>query len=72
MPLEGHPLTAPIDLRDVLRVGLDNDPDAIAVATAAGSDDVASLNPTGTLDRVELMRQAEEHLHLHPHGLGVG
>jgi long-chain acyl-CoA synthetase len=32
--------------------------------------DEMPLNPTGKLDRVELKRQAEEHLH--PHGLGIG
>ena len=31
MPLEGRPLDAPVDLRDVLRVGLDTGPDAVAI-----------------------------------------
>ncbi len=34
MPLEGRPLTAPVDLRDALRVGLDADPDEVAIAQA--------------------------------------
>ena len=54
MPLEGHPLSAPVDLRHVLRVGRDTDPDAIAVVTA----------------NVELKRQAEQHLHPHGLGVG--
>ena len=31
MPLEGRLLDAPVDLRDLLRVGLDTEPDAVAV-----------------------------------------
>ncbi len=34
MPLEGHPLAAPVDLRDLLRVGLDTEPGAVAVSSA--------------------------------------
>ena len=34
MPLEGRPLAAPVDLRDLLRVGLDTEPDAVAVSSA--------------------------------------
>jgi long-chain acyl-CoA synthetase len=34
MPLEGPLLNAPVDLRDLLRVGLDTDPDAVAVVSA--------------------------------------
>ena len=34
MPLEGRPLTAPVDLRDALRVGLDAGPDGVAIAQA--------------------------------------
>ena len=33
MPLEGRTLAAPIDLRDLLRVGLETEPDAIAVVS---------------------------------------
>ena len=33
MPLEGRPLAAPVDLRDLLRVGLDTEPDAVAVSS---------------------------------------
>ena len=32
--------------------------------------DEMPLNPTGKIDRVELKRMAEDHLH--PHGLGEG
>jgi long-chain acyl-CoA synthetase len=39
MPLEGRPLTAPVDLRNLLRIGLDTDPDAIAIT---GADDEMS------------------------------
>ncbi len=48
MPLEGHPLIAPIDLRDVLRVGLDADPDAIAVSTADDQMTWRELDDTST------------------------
>ena len=34
MPLQGRPLDAPVDLRDVLRVGLDTGPDAVAIGSA--------------------------------------
>jgi acyl-CoA synthetase (AMP-forming)/AMP-acid ligase II len=34
MPLEGRRLLAPVDLRDLLRVGLDHEPDAVAVVSA--------------------------------------
>src|SRR3954451_11759085 len=34
MPLEGRQLAAPVDLRDLLRVGLDAEPDAIAMSSA--------------------------------------
>jgi len=34
MPLEGRQLTAPVDLRDLLRVGLDAEPGAAAVTSA--------------------------------------
>ncbi|HEU5306757.1 MAG TPA: class I adenylate-forming enzyme family protein [Acidimicrobiia bacterium] len=34
MPLEGRPLTALVDLRDLLRVGLDAEPDEVAVVSA--------------------------------------
>jgi long-chain acyl-CoA synthetase len=34
LPLEGRVLTAPVDLRDLLRVGLAADPDAVAVVSA--------------------------------------
>jgi long-chain acyl-CoA synthetase len=34
MPLEGRELAAPVDLRDVLRIGLDAEPDAVAVVSA--------------------------------------
>src|SRR5262249_32755167 len=34
MPLEGRELTAPVDLRDLLRVGLDTEPDTVAVLSA--------------------------------------
>ncbi len=34
MPLEGRQLAAPVDLRDLLRVGLDAEPDAVAVSSA--------------------------------------
>ncbi len=34
MPLEGRPLPAPVDLRDLLRVGLGRAPDAAAVVSA--------------------------------------
>ena len=34
MPLEGRPLAAPVDLRDLLRVGLDAEPDAVAMSSA--------------------------------------
>jgi len=34
MPLEGRPLDAPVRLRDVLRVGLDTAPDAVAIRSA--------------------------------------
>ena len=34
MPLEGRPLAAPVDLRDMLRVGLDTEPDAVAIGSA--------------------------------------
>ena len=34
MPLEGPELTAPVDLRDLLRVGLEHEPDAVAVVSA--------------------------------------
>src|SRR5215207_892973 len=34
MPLEGRPLNAPVDLRDLLRVGLDTEPDTVAVVSA--------------------------------------
>ena len=34
MPLEGRRLHAPADLRDVLRAGLDHDPDAVAIVSA--------------------------------------
>jgi long-chain acyl-CoA synthetase len=34
MPLLGRPLDAPVDLRDVLRVGLDTGPDAVAIGSA--------------------------------------
>src|SRR5262245_29547710 len=34
MPIEGRPLTAPVNLRDLLRAGLDTDPDAVAVVAA--------------------------------------
>jgi len=34
MPLEGRQLSAPVDLRDLVRVGLDREPDAIAVVSA--------------------------------------
>jgi len=34
MPIEGRSLAAPVDLRDLLRVGLDTDPDAVAVVAA--------------------------------------
>lgn len=37
MPIEGRPLAAPINLRDLLRVGLDSDPDAIAAVSADDS-----------------------------------
>ena len=34
MPLEGRQLAAPVDLRDLLRVGLDAEPDAVAMSSA--------------------------------------
>jgi long-chain acyl-CoA synthetase len=34
MPLEGRELAAPVDLRDLVRVGLDAEPDAVAVSSA--------------------------------------
>ena len=34
MPLEGRQLAAPVDLRDLLRVGLEAQPDAIAMSSA--------------------------------------
>ena len=34
MPLEGRQLAAPVDLRDLLRVGLDTEPDAVAMSSA--------------------------------------
>jgi long-chain acyl-CoA synthetase len=34
MPLEGRELAAPVDLRDLLRVGLEREPDAVAVVSA--------------------------------------
>jgi acyl-coenzyme A synthetase/AMP-(fatty) acid ligase len=34
MPLEGRPLNAPVDLRDLVRVGLDTEPDAGAIVSA--------------------------------------
>lgn len=36
MPLEGRELAAPVDLRDLLRVGLHGDPGAVAVSSATG------------------------------------
>jgi acyl-coenzyme A synthetase/AMP-(fatty) acid ligase len=36
MPLLGRELVAPVDIRDVLRVGLDADPDAVAIVAADG------------------------------------
>src|SRR5690348_15599255 len=34
MPLEGRPVATPIDIRDLVRAGLDRDADAVAIVSA--------------------------------------
>jgi long-chain acyl-CoA synthetase len=36
MPLEGNVLDAAVDVRDLLRVGVEREPDAVAVVSATG------------------------------------
>jgi hypothetical protein len=46
MPLEGRPLTAPVDLRIVLRAGIDSDPHGVAIVDA-GIATTWHLHPHG-------------------------
>jgi DNA-binding Xre family transcriptional regulator len=65
VPLEGKTLAGYVDMRAVLDIGRRDDTEAVANGmTEVG---LATLNPTGKVDRVTLKRMAEDHLH--PHGL---
>jgi long-chain acyl-CoA synthetase len=50
MPLEGRELTAPVDLRELLRVGLEREPDTVAVMSA--TDQMTWRELEATSDRL--------------------